>query len=216
MGERKELRYFNDHTRFVSSKIDYQLYHTNFLYKSTAKIYGEVTPTYIYDQRALDRLYTYNPNIKILAVLRNPIERAYSHWAMEVQNGHETRSFKEALALEFRRWRIEDPSRNPWFAYITCGFYTEQIRRLWRIFSPDQILLIKSDSLDSNPDVTMAEVFNFLYVDRVPILQTIKARAGAYKAKIPPDDRKRLLELFEFEVKQLERMLGWDCSSWLM
>ena len=214
MGVRKELRYFNEDSNFSGSGPDYLSYHRQFSGKSSAQIYGEVTPLYIYEPRFLERIRTYNPSIKVLTILRNPADRAYSHWAMEVRLGRESRPFDEALKVELHRWRTEPAQRRIFFSFVTYGFYSEQIRRLWRVFPAEQVLFMKNEDLDRDSNATMAVVFDFLGVDPLTIEQPIKARVGKYQSELSSDLRAKLTELFEHDIRQVESMLGWDCSSW--
>ena len=64
---------------------------------------GEATPIYIYWKKAIERLVRYNPNIKLIIVLRNPITRAYSHWNMMRNRNKENLSFVDAIAAEPER-----------------------------------------------------------------------------------------------------------------
>jgi hypothetical protein len=215
MGVRKELRYFNDDANFGSVKTDVSVYNRQFSFKPTAKIYGEVTPLYIYEPRFLERVKAYNPSIKVIIILRNPVDRAYSHWAMEVRLGRESLPFEEALRFELHRWRTEPARRRIFFSYVTYGFYSEQIRRLWRIFSTEQLFFLQNERLDEDPNGTMARVFDFLGVGSFNVEQPIKARVGQYERGLSLDIRKNLTDLFEHDIRQVEGMLGWDCASWL-
>ena len=66
-----------------------------------------------------------------------------------------------------------------------------------------------------NPEAAMAKVFTFLAVEPIPVPHTIRVNEGQYEGAPSPEERAFLLNTFEFEIRSLERMLGWDCSSWL-
>lgn len=98
MGQKKELHYFDDEDHFAQ-KPDYSLYEQQFVRdpERANLLYVEVTPIYLYWSPALRRIWEYNPNMKCIVLLRNPITRAYSHWNMEYGRQWDALSFEEAI-----------------------------------------------------------------------------------------------------------------------
>ena len=84
----KEVHFFDDETIDWSAP-DYGPYHARFDWSDPTLIRGEATPIYIYWPRSLERLAAYNPAAKIILMLRDPVERAWSHWRMETSRGVE-------------------------------------------------------------------------------------------------------------------------------
>ena len=72
--------------------------------------------------------------MRLIVILRNPIERAYSHWAMEHRRGNDQLPFALALEQEEARCREALPFQHRVFSYVDRGFYSAQLRRLWRFF----------------------------------------------------------------------------------
>ena len=72
--------------------------------------------------------------MRLIVILRNPIERAYSHWAMEHRRGNDPLPFNLALEQEDARCREALPLQHRVFSYVDRGFYSAQLRRLWRFF----------------------------------------------------------------------------------
>jgi hypothetical protein len=161
------------------------------------------------------RIRNYNPATKILCVLRNPVDRAYSHWAMEVREGRERLAFSEAIKAEPERHRTQQAWRAIYFGYLDFGFYTEQVRRLWRIFGANQVLFLRNEELREDPEATMKSVFHFLGLEPITISHRIDIRVGKYSDRPSLADRNFMLRQFEFDIRALERMLNWDCSAWL-
>ena len=95
----KEVHFFDDEKYFKKNKVNYEVYHKYFT-NDNSKIKGESTPIYMYWSLAMKQIYEYNPQIKIIAVLRNPIERAFSHWNKERNNKKETADFSTAIRQE--------------------------------------------------------------------------------------------------------------------
>jgi hypothetical protein len=214
-ARRKEVHYFDVDSNFPPEGPDYTQYHNQFLRKSACQVYGEITPAYMYFPKALMRIHAYSPKIKLLAILRNPIERAFSHYQMEVREDREKLTFGEAIAREGERTRAMAPKRNRVSSYLDRGFYTEQIRAIWRLFPPEQVLLLKLDDLRDDPQRTMNRVFEFLDVQPMSLPETRIVNEGGYTEEPASEEREFLRRTFEYEIRALERMLGWDCSSWL-
>lgn len=136
MAANKEVHFFDNEEYFISNNtIDYSLYHKVFEPKVGSRLLGEATPIYMYWYGAPKRIWEYNPEIKLIVILRNPIERAYSHWNMERARCADDISFWDALAGEGDRCRQALPLQHRVYSYVDRGYYTEQLRRLWTFFS---------------------------------------------------------------------------------
>src|ERR1700740_530676 len=101
---KKELHYF-DNEREFSGRPDYEKYHTHFNPTPQHRVIGEASPIYMYWNTAPYRIWNYNPKMKWILVLRNPVERAFSAWNMEVSRGAEQLSFKDAIEHGAERCR---------------------------------------------------------------------------------------------------------------
>ncbi|MDZ7847545.1 MAG: sulfotransferase domain-containing protein [Owenweeksia sp.] len=118
---------------------------------------------------APQRVNKYSPQMKLIAILRNPVERAVSHYRMSTANGMEPLSFKEALIAEEERLKKplnEGDSDSAWLwnSYKTRGLYAEQIDRWARFFPADQILLINYHHFFKDPWQNIQPVYRFLGV----------------------------------------------------
>jgi len=129
--KRKEAHFFDFERFFQTAQIDYSIYHSLFNPTPQQRVLGESTPIYMYWHEAPKRIWQYNPDMKLIAVLRNPIDRAYSHWNMEYDRKTDSLPFWEALQSEAQRCREALPYQHRVYSYVDRGFYTEQLRRLW-------------------------------------------------------------------------------------
>lgn len=131
---------------------------------------GEGTAWYIYHEDVPQRIQRYIPGVKLIAVLRNPIDRAYSAHTMLLQHGRETiADFGRALDAE------EDRTRHNWepiWHYIKMGFYTDQLKRYYEVFDPGQIRVIVYDDFDANSLGVIRDLYEFLDVDKTFIPDT--------------------------------------------
>lgn len=214
MGDVKELHYFDDETHF-STTPNYEQYHKKFSPVSSHSVLGEVTPIYMYWQPAMRRIWEYNPNMKIIVLLRNPIERAYSHWNMETLRGAETLPFSEAIRKERQRVREALPLQHRVYSYIDRGFYVEQLRRIYHYFPKKQILVFKHEELLGDVNKVLVKISHFLNLVAFEHHSFHPIHALDYKSPISREDFDYLKSLFFYEIKQLERVLDWDCSDWL-
>lgn len=124
---------------------------------------GESSPAYLYSPVAARRIQEVIPHAKIVAVLRDPAERAHSHWVDNVGSGWEpVRDFTAALDLAEERRRA-----NWWrkWDYIGHGFYGEQLRRYFRVFPREQIRVFLFEDLVNGWESRRAELLEFLEVD---------------------------------------------------
>jgi sulfotransferase family protein len=123
---------------------------------------GEASSIYMYAPQAAERIRHYIPNAKLIAVLRDPVDRAYSAYRHLVRDGRETLSFEEGLAAE--------PSRtaanwHPIFHYKQRGFYYAQLRRYFELFSREQIAVYTYDEFKADPRALLKSMFVFLDID---------------------------------------------------
>jgi hypothetical protein len=138
-------------------------YHALFDGVTSETAIGEASHSYLYQPIAAKRIRDYALNIKLIAILRNPAERAFSHHRQMVRDGREpTNDFVRALTQE--EARIRD---NWWpdFHYVRLGLYYEQLRRYFDLFAPEQIKVYLYEDLNSSPRTVMQDTFRFLGVD---------------------------------------------------
>jgi hypothetical protein len=210
----KELHHFDNDERFATEPVDHSLYHGCFEPRATHKLMGEVTPIYMYWEPSARRMHAYNPAMKIVILLRNPVTRAHSHWNMEVTKGRETLSFEEALEQEPERLRTSDAEWRRRRSYVDRGYYSVQLARIWQLFAREQTLLLRSDMLKSDPVATLARIADFLGVGPFPEIQPRTVLAFPYESPMSTQARAFLQRAFAGEITELERMLGWDLSDW--
>jgi hypothetical protein len=153
------------------------------------KAIGEASPLYLYSPKAPDRIKHYIPNAKLIAVLRNPAERAFSNYNYFSIPEVEPLSFENALQAETER------INNQWewiWHYKNLGFYYSQLQRYYKIFSPNQIKVYLYEDIQADSQKVMSDLFNFIGVDPNFIPNTYKKYNVTYKVK-----SKALLNFFE-------------------
>ena len=145
---------------------------------------GESTPIYLFLPDVPAELRRYNPALKVVVILRDPVERALSHYAMERGRGNEHRPLWLALLAERGRLRRCPDPKGPESAarrhsYRARGLYGVQLRNLFAAFPANQVLVLRSEDLLRRHDETLENVFAFLGVSvsvRVPPETVFKGR----------------------------------------
>ncbi|HEV2047365.1 MAG TPA: sulfotransferase [Chthoniobacterales bacterium] len=207
---KKELHFFDRE----EVDRDYKKYHANFQPKPKHRVIGEASPIYMYWETAPYRIWNYNPKMKWILVLRNPVERAFSAWNMETKRGKEKLSFAKAVEKELERCREALPLQHRVYSYIDRGFYAHQVRRLFNIFGEDNCLVLLNEELRANHKKTLRAVFDFLNVDNSFIPPEARVFEQEYEDKIDNELYSRLIDIFHFDIKELERLLSRDLSAW--
>jgi Sulfotransferase family len=213
------------------------------------KAIGEASTSYLWHPQVARRIRKQVPDARIIISLRDPVERAYSHYLMHVREGIQNLSFYDALAEDMKRtdeaWAISH-------FYVGKGCYAKQVRRYFEVFGRDRVKIVLFDDLKRDPAVRMREVVQFLGLDPAPVARIDAARvrnpyrasrgrwaeilAGyrlsrmlgetvvpralgsfiyerfllkrADKPPMEPRARDLLLEIYEPEIDELERMVG--------
>lgn len=168
---KKEIHYF-DNDNWYSKRGSQNEYFMNFPLSTQMKkgeLLFEATPDYIYNPKSAQRIFQHNPKMKLIIILRNPVERAISAWTMfhhqlkteEYKNVYDSRNFDEAIQEEFANF---DSSNfyNDFRAYIKRGIYQWQLENYLKVFPLNQILIINSNHLLSNHEEQMNHILNFL------------------------------------------------------
>ena len=213
MADQKELHFFDNSANFEKN-VDYSVLHQSFSPGPGEKIFGECTPSYIYLSEVHQRLHEYNQELKLILLLRNPVERAYSHWQMEYRRNYETLSFSEAIRAEADRLANADDQQKRVFSYIDRGRYLPQLERLWRLFPKNNVLILKSEDLKMHPGKCLDKVCHFLGVTPFASIEQKNVHSQTYDAPLLTQDRKFLQALFLNEITALEQSLDWDLTAW--
>jgi len=185
MVPEKELHYFTylddkEHKYYLTEK----QYIKQFQHGDGFKAVGEASPSYLYSIEAPKRIREFNPQMRLIAVLRNPVDRAYSNFLHNLRRGTEpVNDFTKAIQLEGERikegWDFS-------YHYVSKGYYGEQLRRYYDVFDKAQLKVILLNDLRKNPAETIRQLFDFLKVDDnfLPDLSARHNTSGIAKNKV--------------------------------
>lgn len=195
-------------------------YRSHFPYRSN-QLLLEASPYYLCYPYCAQRIYELVPNIKLIALLRNPTERAISHYFHQVRVGAEKLPIFEAISNEEERigasWEkiltneTYTDRAHQRFSYKQRGMYLEQLERYWKYFDPKNFLILNSDRFFSDPEGTLTEIFNFL--DVPPVVEKINFKRhtiGSNKKEVPAEVYDYLNEFFKPYNRKLYQHLGED------
>ena len=205
------LHFFDNEDNFRDGEARHDILRANFDPGRRWQIAGEVTADYLYYAPALERMARHNPRMKIIASLRNPADRAFSHWNMRRGKNREPLDFVEAIKKD-QEQRSSPPLRGN--AHIDRGLYAAQLERVFALFPREQVHVIKYENFRKDNAAAMDLVFDFLGVERLPGLKNAEKNAHPHERKMTAEERAYVSSLFVEDIKRLEQMLGWDCADW--
>jgi hypothetical protein len=161
LPDEKEIHFFDDETQDWGQP-HVAGYHARFP-RFDGRLRGEATPIYVYWRRSLERIASYNPAMKLIVLLRDPVQRAWSHWRMEVARGAETEPFSWCIREGRQRlFEVEPWGWHREFSYVERGFYGEQMAQMQALFPGEQVLVLKAEELRADPKPVLAAVRGFL------------------------------------------------------
>lgn len=181
---------------------------------------GEASPSYISHLWAPGRVRQMLPDVKLLAIFRNPVDRAYSQFKMTWREGEEDiESFLEATEREDERLAPElerlaaDPWYNSWdygcWSYLSRSRYAEQVERWLELFPREQLLFLKAEDLFADPGPTIDAAYDFLGLPPHHPAQPAVLNAARYET-MPADARAALTEYFRPHNERLYELVGID------
>jgi hypothetical protein len=217
---RKELHYFNNLIEQEGIEWYRRCFPEPGWKDGRRTITGEATP-YLAHLYAPERAAKMVPQARLIALLRNPVDRTYSDYQHEVRSGLESRTFEEAIEAEKARLLGEGGKTSEREGragannsrYLSRGIYVDQLLRWWRFFDKEQTLVLKSEDFFENPQQTLKSVFGFLDLpDWEPGVLDLhnKRNKGKYRREIDPVTRRHLEEFFEPHNRRLYEHLGVD------
>jgi len=182
------------------------------------RLRGEATPATLYWRPAIRRLREYNPHIKLIVLLRNPVERAYSHWRKEYSTGWDRMPFSEAIRAGRSRVQAEAEVEglHRHFSYVERSFYGPQLAYLLDHFPRQQIHCEISEEFFGDQAATLARLASFLGIRSFPALPPVYKNSG-YTFGVPAlseDDFRYLSELFREDLAAVESFLGRSIPAW--
>ena len=209
---KKEVHYFdNNHDR-------HPLWYRSNFGMSGEEITIEATPKYLFHKVTLWRMSVLLPDVTVIALLREPVSRAYSHYK-HVQRrmgkwGTDHRPFQEAIQADIEIMRTkgvlgDNKYEDIYHSYVRRGIYAPQVSRFRDVYG-DNLITVKSESLFRNTEKVIGDIFDKIGVDEVGINVDKIHKSGEYKEEIPM--RRELENFFRPYNKKLYNLI--DVEGW--
>ena len=184
---------------------------------------GEACTAYIFYPKTVERVKKLIPKAKFIAILRNPVDRTYSHYHHELRRQAENLTFEKAIAEENNRLKKEQQeklldsdlikSHFEHHSYLHRGHYAEQLERWFKFFPKDQFLILTLDELQNFHKKTMNLVFDFLSLPEYELENVTNLNVGSY-SDMEGSTRKFLVDYFKPHNERLytllDREFDWD------
>ncbi len=217
----KKINFFTSH---FSKDVEWYQAQLNFKLKKDNLLIGEATPYYFFHPLVPQRVAQLFPDVKLIVLLRNPAQRAFSNYKHNTRTGKEKLSFEQAINSETERLQGEREkmladatyqSRNyKQYSYLARGIYIDQIKHWMNYFPKEQFLIIQSEEFFADPEAILKKVHTFLGIQHYPLNNY--SRYNPDPDSIKPDEKvmTQLADYFRPYNKALEEFLGrkfnWD------
>lgn len=209
----KEPHYFSG--KFHEKTLSW--YKAQFPIKSTGQLVGEASPSYCTHPLAPKRIKELIPDVKLLFIVRNPVDRAVSNYFHSKRYGSEeleiADAFKRPLAdfeSEYQKMATEDgyhSSTYNRFGYLHKGLYAYHLKKWYEYFSPEQLLIVENNDLQTRPKDVYAEVCSFLGLKQWMPEAFNKHNVGKTK-EIPESIKTELSAFFREHNQEFFNLIG--------
>ena len=163
------------------------------------RLWGKATPQYMIYPGVPERIKATLPDVKLIAVLRHPVERAYSDYRMNVQRGYEKRDFETAVYELLQPEALAEARARPARAntYLTSGEYGRILAAYCELFPRENISVFFTEELRQKPEWVLRSIFEFLGVDSTYVPPNLGAvyRKGGSRRRLPGLDYRHLKEV---------------------
>jgi len=221
---RKETHYF-DRPR----KLPYRSYFPTFFTKFSAEyihkrkfLTGEASPGYLFFPHCAAAIHRVLPNAKLIVILRNPVDRAFSqyHYYKKVGQDSHFLTFEDAIANEKTEFQKTGMSKQEYLykfpvrSYLSRGIYVEQLENWFKFYPEEQFFICSIEEMSDNEQNTVSKIYEFLDVEDHILTDLKKKNVGQYRDSINPETREQLIEYFRPYNQRLYKLLGqkfdWD------
>jgi Sulfotransferase domain len=173
----KEIAFFSNESWYAKG---WDKFAEEFFSQASADaLWGKVTPQYMAYSQVPERIRKEMPDVKLIALLRNPVDRAFSHYRMAVRTNSEKRAFREVIS----RCRTEDEPTG----YFALGEYGRILNSFRRYFPLDRLLILFTDDLELRPQFVLDSIARYLGLDESYTPKNMGARyhVGATRQRFP-------------------------------
>ncbi len=200
----KEINFFSKN---FTNGLDWYLSQFPTITDRSDLITGEASPSYFFMPHVPKRIYQIAPNVKLIVLLRNPVDRSISAYYQNRKTGKMTRTLAEVVREEIKHYeKITKDDLSHSGGVLLQGLYFWKLQRWMQIFSREQFLILKSEDFFENPAKIMKQVFQFLELPEVINKKYHRLNIGSYPP-VEEEMRQKLTEFFHSHNQKLEKYL---------
>lgn len=201
-AKRKEIHYFD---KYLTKGIHWYKSQFPKKKKNSTFLIGEATPKYLYDPAVPQMVHDLFPDVKLIIILRNPTDRAFSHYKKKLRCNAISSSFEEAIHNDLQN---KKESYENLIDLLGRGLYLEQIQRWLEFFPKEQLHIIFTKDLARNPAETMHKVFQFLNLPNYTQKNYTRSNVATNnEVTLNPETRKSLENFFRSYNNDLQAFL---------
>lgn len=213
----KEIHYFSDDRWYHPDTLDeYAVHFPLPVQVASGQKLFESTPCYLCHPDVPRRLHAYHPELKLIILLREPVERAFSAWTMfhhQFRMGgwkslHDPRDFAQVVAEDLPATVAGRDYPEDKYSYFGRGLYRRQIEACLRYFSRDQLYLVESAALRDDFERTIGEIQDFIGVSREPLVRILSHERVRDEREIYQAELAHLREFYAPHNVSLFNLLG--------
>ncbi len=212
MSPKKELHYFDREQNFPDHAWYREQFSRGEITRTSPVAVGEATPVYCYWPSAIDRIYAFDPTLLLVMIVRNPIDRAISHYWMEQRRGRDRLTIAEAFAQEPQRVALGSAGIR-FHSYLSRGRYVEQLDAITRRFSRSQVHVARLEDIAADRH-HLAHLADFLGID-ADAGEEFGHHRSADNPPLEEGLRGQLVDYFTPFNAQLGAKYGIETSSWV-
>jgi hypothetical protein len=228
--QRKDIYYFNNRNNYAKGHAWYKAHFAlslyQWLYEKKNRVANTITfdstPNYFNAAGAAEKLHATYPHAKLVLMLRNPAERAWSNYRMALWHKFEYLDFEQALAVEALRQAAEkqriqtQPDYHSFvmqrLSYHTHGLYVNYLREWLRFFPKEQIHIIRSEDMFQQPTETFTALQHFIGVEPKQRNDFAIFNKGKIEKAMPEATRKQLMDFYKPSLHELYELIGRDLN----
>lgn len=226
----RETHFFGNHRRYLSVWRDGRIDPAEFAraygdrFRTDRRLVGDKTPNYAISTMTLERIQRFHPGARIVMMVRDPVERARSHWdhmrrqvaagrlpALRVCGTLGEQILRDTLELETLRHPASEASGAN---LLWRGFYDVQVRRIRRFFPPDRVFVGVVDDLRDDAARFWGGLQEFLGLPRRPVTLPPASAERERRHRLSEIERAALRAVYSESVRELERLIGRELPSW--
>jgi hypothetical protein len=211
----KEVHYFDIHPE---KSVNW--YRSYFRVYREGIVTGEASPYYLYHPLTPQRMHALIPDAKLIVLLRNPADRAFSHYQHSRRYGFESLSFRDAIDQESSRLKGEEEKirssanyishAHRQLSYLSKGIYADQLARWFEHFPRESFLILNSEEMFANPRGSYRQTTDFIGLPPFELQDVAARNQHGYASNFEEADRKDLIDFYAPHNRRLYDLIGRD------